>query len=576
MAQLRELRTAASGLFLHPFDPVVVGPGPAHVLGRKHADHTRLRRILPVIGELLHEINELVDPQIDVLVQELSRPGIVPRRIDPHAAAVGGKPVVDAQLVAAVHQVIDAALLQDLGHLQRTSRDVHVPIGPLPRSGKLPLDPPLAEIELADQRLARLHLLIGLRIGCPDSEPSGGDVPPDLRPAVGMALEILLEDQCILDVVAVVGMAGQQVERRRDDQPVTGLDAVVGRVHPGYVLMARHQDMYLRIPPRASGQTVERLPGIGPLPGDADTFLFGPDRDEHPAVDPVFGLRIAQIGHLEERMPLPLQGDGRPLGAAADGPVTAIDKAHLHRPPVTRHEGRTSDPLRPGGDLHTPVGRRKDKQLLHSGPRPELLEQFPILEDHEIDVALGLLADQAEAHRTPRFDQLFRNQELHEAHPVTPLVAVVGRKGAHDARIGGLLPMLPREVGEGAARTPVDPQGEFAGLRGLVRADQEEETGPVCVDPFHRIALPLHDHLPVRCPGDHGLGLVVPKIVVTPLLTPHGPGIAVRKVVGPAGIAPLEPQGFKGLRPGRPGCSRHQDTQQNISHRLSVFRYSSS
>ncbi len=89
--------------------------------------------------------------------------------------------------------------------------------------------------------------------------------------------------------------------------------------------MARHQDMYLRIPPRASGQTVERLPGIGPLPGDADTFLFGPDRDEHPAVDPVFGLRIAQIGHLEERMPLPLQGDGRPLGAAADGPVTAIE-----------------------------------------------------------------------------------------------------------------------------------------------------------------------------------------------------------------------------------------------------------
>ena len=41
--------------------------------------------------------------------------------------------------------------------------------------------------------------------------------------------------------------------------------------------MARHQDMYLRIPPRASGQTVERLPGIGPQPRDAATYLFGPD-----------------------------------------------------------------------------------------------------------------------------------------------------------------------------------------------------------------------------------------------------------------------------------------------------------
>ncbi len=188
---------------------------------------------------------------------------VVARRVGQDGAAVGTGPAVEAFVVAAHDHVGDARFGQDLGHLGGPAGDVRIEVDCGVGSGEGPLQPQPPEIRLPDELLARKERFVGLVVGGSPLHPALPGQAADLAGALGMALEIFSEIEHVLHGEGVGGFPGHHGQGRGDAVRVAEDDALLRRVHPGDVLVARGDDVE---PARRDGRSALALLSHRSLP----------------------------------------------------------------------------------------------------------------------------------------------------------------------------------------------------------------------------------------------------------------------------------------------------------------------
>ena len=167
------------------------------------------------------------------------RPAVVARRVGQHARSVRAVPVVKPLAHTRYEEVANPALGQDLGHLHRAARDIDVVGRPVVAAGQVLADPLAAVIGLAHQLFARSEPLVGLVVGGAPHEAALLVTLDHLVATLGMRLKELHEVERLLHFESEVRILAHDVQRRNDDILDAFGAAVFGRVHPGYVLMRR-------------------------------------------------------------------------------------------------------------------------------------------------------------------------------------------------------------------------------------------------------------------------------------------------------------------------------------------------